>query len=213
MDDAIIAKRLLEYLRETTNDNKISYKNPPTKLANQPETKVYSFQLKNTPKNHSNKLVLRLYPKYSSPKKPQMEKILHNYIADNNFPTPIIQYACEDPNILGETFTIMDHIPGEELTNYGKNVGKTLAKTTVNLHNIDPKPLWKQLTSAGIPETLFTELGYREEYVYSNNLEWLIPAVKWLKEHRPTPEYVICHGDIHAGNMMVHEGRVSGVYD
>ena len=88
----------------------------------------------------------------------------------------------------------MEHIPGEVLSNYGKNVGKIMAETTAKLHNLDQEPLWKLLIKEGIQETLFTNLGTREEYIISNNLNWIKPALKWLNENRPTPDYAICHG-------------------
>ncbi len=43
----------------------------------------------------------------------------------------------------------------------------------------------------------------------------LLPGAEWLKRECPTPAQaeVICHGDFHPLNIMVHDGRLSGVID
>jgi aminoglycoside phosphotransferase (APT) family kinase protein len=214
MDEPNMETCLLKYLQKELDDPNISYVNPPKSLSLDPEwSKVYSFQLKNAPKNISGRLVLRVNPEHSPLKRAQMEGILHNYLANNGYPAPPVHFICSDPSILGGTFTIMEHLPGESLASYNQNIPEILAQVTLDLHRIDSEPLRQSLLSAGIKEELFTGLGEREDYIHSHNLHWLKPALGWIHENRPKADDAICHGDIHAGNVLVENGKLSCVFD
>lgn len=213
MDEINIAPRLLEYIRNKQNNREISYQNPPKSLANLPETKIYTFQLKNTHETLQEKMVLRIYPEHTYKERAKMEEILHNYLANQNYPAPRIHFTNSDSSILGGSFTVMDYVQGETLYHYGKNIAETFAEASVNLHNIDPKPLRKKLTSAGIIESRYTGFSEREQFVKTYNMGWLKPAIRWLKDNKPIPEPVICHGDIHASNIMMYDDKISGVLD
>ena len=128
-------------------------------------------------------------------------------------PRPPVHFICSDPSILGGTFTIMEHLPGESLVSYNRNIPEILAQATLDLHQIDPVPIRQSLLSAGIEEKLFTGLGEREDYIHSHDLHWLKPALRWIHENRPKEEDAICHCDIHAGNILVENGEISGVFD
>ena len=142
-----------------------------------------------------------------------MEEILHNYLADNNYPAPRIHFQCSNTSILGGRFTVMDFVQGETLYRYGKDIAKTFAEISVKLHNIDPKPLQKKLAEAGINESQYTGFSEREHFIETHKMGWLEPAINWLKDNRPISDNVICHGDVHASNIMMNEGMVSGVLD
>lgn len=212
MDINDIAVKLLNYIRNVQNNQEISYQSPPRKLADLPETKLYKFQLKNT-KTLQKPMVLRLYPEHTDTKRAKMEKILHNYLADQNYPTPRIHFTSTDPTILGEPFTVMDYIQGETLHNHGKDYAKILAQTAADLHKVDPKPLQNLFKSEDISENLYTGFHEREQYVKDYNLDWLNPAIQWLKENKPSSNLGICHGDLHEHNIMLEDGKVSGVID
>jgi aminoglycoside phosphotransferase (APT) family kinase protein len=213
MDEVTIAPRLLEYIRNEQNNPDISYLTPPKSLANLPETKIYTFQLENTSKTLQDKMVLRIYPEYTYKERARTEEILHNYLADQNYPAPRIHFTTSDQSILGGRFTVMDYVQGETLYHYGKKIAETFAEVSVKLHNIDPEPLQKKLTLAGITESRYTGFSEREQFVKTHNMEWLTPAIRWLKDNRPKPERVICHGDIHASNIMMYGDKISGVLD
>ncbi len=206
--------RLLEYIRKELDDSNVAYINPPQSLSRNIEwSKVYSFKLKNAPKKVSGRLVLRVNPEHSPIKRAQMEGILHNYLVDKGYPAPPVHFICSDPSILGGTFTIMEHLPGESLVSYKQNIPELLAQATLDLHRIDPAPLRQSLRSAGIEEKLFTGLGVREDYIHSHDLHWLNPALEWIHENRPKTDDAICHGDVHAENILVEEEKISCVFD
>ena len=213
MDKANIETRLLEYIKKELNDPHVAYSSPPHQLPGGVETEVYSFQLKNVPIEMSGRFVLRAFPDDVTYDRAQLEGLVQNYLTSNGYPAPSVPFICTDPSILGRTFIIMDYVKGETLGKYNKNVAETLAELTYNLQLIDPEPLHQYLLSAGIEERYISGVGWREDYINSNNLEWIKPALEWIKENRPKPEYVICHGDLHANNIHMENGKVSGVID
>jgi aminoglycoside phosphotransferase (APT) family kinase protein len=213
MDEHNMESRLLEYIRKELNDPHIAYSSRPHQLRGGVETEVYSFLLNNVPKRLSGDLVLRVYPDDIPYNRAKVEGLVQNYLKDNGYPTPSVPFICTDPSILGRTFIIMDYVKGETLGKCNKNVAETLAELTFKLQQIDPEPLRQNLFSAGIEERYISGVGWREDYILSNNVEWIMPALEWINENRPKPDYVICHGDLHAGNILVENGEVSGVLD
>lgn len=213
MDVDELTAKLLNFIRNDQNNPDITYQSTPKTLADQPETKIYTFQLANTSKTLQKQMVLRIYPEHTDNKRAKTEQILHNYLADHNYPTPRIHSTSTDSTILGDPFTVMDFIPGETLHNYGKDYARILAQTTAELHNIDPKPLQKRFKSEKIPENLYTGFHEREQHVQNYNLDWLNPAIKWLKENKPTSKPAVCHGDLHEHNILLDNDKVSGVID
>lgn len=99
--------------------------------------------------------------------------------------------------------------------NYNENSPRLLAKTHVNLHKIDPIPLVRKFSRAGIDETEYHGLDWREDYIHSRNRSWLKPALQWINDNYPSDEVRdgIIHGDLHPLNVIVKGGKVSGVVD
>jgi aminoglycoside phosphotransferase (APT) family kinase protein len=213
MDGTNMETRLLKYIQKELNDPHVAYNSPPHRLTGGVETEVYSFQLKNVPKQISGKLVLRIYPDDIPYNRAKVEGLVHNYLTDNRYPAPPVSFICTDPTILGRTFIIMDFVHGETLGEYNKNVAETLTEVTHQLHQINPEPLRQSLISVGLEERYVSGVGWREDYILSNNVEWIKPALEWIKENRPKPENAICHGDLHANNILMENGKVSGILD
>ena len=107
----------------------------------------------------------------------------------------------------------MDFVQGELLWSLNKNVAQIMAELSLELHKIDPKPLRQKLLSAGIVEKHFTGLTERERYIYDEEISWLMPGLEWIHDNKPEPNYAIVHGDLHGKNIMMDNGRVSGVID
>jgi aminoglycoside phosphotransferase (APT) family kinase protein len=110
----------------------------------------------------------------------------------------------------------MDFIEGETVEQYTKhdwNLGTDILNETFqNLHHIDPKPLRKRYKKVGIPEKDYTWLCQYSDLAASN-VEWINPALEWIKENEPQHDYSICHGDYHLRNVIVDRGVVRGVVD
>jgi aminoglycoside phosphotransferase (APT) family kinase protein len=211
-----VRDRLLTYLQNELEDTQIRYKTPPKPLEGGQESYLYTYQLENAPQEHSKRQVLRAYPSYAKNSRAQREGIVQQYLHEKGFPTPKTPFICTDPKPIGRPFIIMEYIEGETIEEYTKhdwNLGTDiLIETLQKLHRIDPKPLRKRYKNAGIPENDYTWLCQYTDLAASN-VEWINPALEWIKGNEPQHEYSICHGDYHLRNVIVDKGKVRGVVD
>jgi aminoglycoside phosphotransferase (APT) family kinase protein len=206
-------KRFIEYIHIKENDDKISYSTKLQELKSGAETNVYWFQLKNAPQKISKPLVLRVYKKHSPTHRATIEEITQNYLAVKGYPVPRVYIKSIDSSDIGAPFIVMDYVSGEMLGRYNKNVPQTLAELSIKLHKIDPELLIIKLRAAGINEKYFTGLTEREQYIPDNEIEWLLPGLEWIKENKPKSNLAVVPGDIHANNIVIENGEVSGVLD
>jgi aminoglycoside phosphotransferase (APT) family kinase protein len=207
---------LLNYLQTEIDDTQIRYKTPPKPLEGGQESYLFTYQLENAPQEHSKRQVLRAYPPYAKNSRAQREGIVQQYLHEKGFPTPKTPFICTDPKTIVRPFIIMDFIEGETVEQYTKhdwNLGTDILNETFqNLHHIDPKPLRKRYKKVGIPEKDYTWLCQYSDLAASN-VEWINPALEWIKENEPQHDYSICHGDYHLRNVIVDRGVVRGVVD
>ena len=213
MDKGKIDINLIEYLRKMLNNSDLSYKTHPERLTGGYETQIYSFQLEGAPDNLSQPLVVRITPESRLGHPRSRQGTVMKYLAEKGFQAPSVHFDCFDPSILGGNFIIMDFVPGTTLYEYKTDVPRKMAETQLDLHRIDSRPLHKLLLSAGWEESSFTGLSWRESYIHDNDLNWLKPALKWIKDNKPESKPAICHGDFHPLNILIDEGKVSGVLD
>ena len=213
MDKGKIDINLIEYLRKMLNNSDIAYKVHPKRLTGGYETKTYSFQLEESPAYLSKPLVVRIFPGRGSEHPKRREGTVMKYISEIGFPAPNVYFDCFDPSILGGNFIIMDFVPGITLFEYNRDVPRIMAETHLHLHRLDPIPLRRRLLSVGFEESTLSGLNWREPYIYDNDLNWLKPALKWIKDNKPESKPAICHGDFHPLNILINEGKVSGVLD
>jgi aminoglycoside phosphotransferase (APT) family kinase protein len=212
-----ISERLIAYIRDELNDPTIEYDSPLTQLHGGFETRIYRFMLKNIEKELSKPLILRLYPEFYGPEQVVWESAIHNVLSAEGFPVPKAHGLCTDMSILGGAFFIMDFLPGKPMiTEPMETIPELLGKTHAALHRIDPKPLIKSLGEQGIDESL-CRLDNRFEGLKdkAGKFTWLRSAVDWLIGNRPPePEKLAaCHADFHPLNILVQDGKVTGVLD
>jgi aminoglycoside phosphotransferase (APT) family kinase protein len=219
MDNEIhhIADNLITYLRGELNDPKIGYDSPLTQLHGGQETYTCRFKLKGVPEELSKPLVLRLYPRFYGTGDAVWESTVQNVLADCGFPVPRVFFTCTDMSILGGAFFIMAYLPGElMMTAPIETIPELLGKTHAALHKIDPEPLIRSLKEGGIQENAYG-LSNRLDWLFrkASKLPWLRDGADWLATRRPSDpdSLAVCHGDFHPLNILIDEGRVTGVLD
>jgi aminoglycoside phosphotransferase (APT) family kinase protein len=148
-------------------------------------------------------------------------------LAATDVPVPRTRCLCEDASVLGQTFFVMDHVPGR-IYNDPSMPGSTPAErdavyaatmdTLARLHRVDPAAVG--LADYGKPGHFLERLVDRWIRQYraaqTDDIPEMDKLAAWLHANRP-PEQPPCitHGDFRLGNMLVHpsEPRIVAVLD
>jgi len=212
-----IAAKFLAWVRHELNDPAIAYEARLTQIQGGLETVTYQFQLNGVPEEFDKKLVLRLYPEFRNPIDAAWMSIVQNALADQGNPVARTQGVCLDKAILGGAFFVMDFLDGEPMvTEPLATMPGLLAETHVALHATDTDSVTKTLIEQGVNESVF-RLDRQFDFLQdsANELPWSRDGVDWLVENRPAePAHLaICHGDFHPQNILIQDGKVTGVVD
>jgi len=211
-----VSEGLIAYLRKELDDLTIEYDLPLTQLHGGQETATYQFQLKGGQKELNKPLVLRLYPEFRDPLSAVWESSIQNALANEGYPVPRAYIIGKDKSILGGAFFIMDFLPGEPTFLPIEAIPEMLGKTHAALHKIDPVSLFKSLKKQGIDENQYgLNKAFDSLPDVAKELPWIREVTYWLMENRPPePERLaICHGDFHPLNILIQDGKVTGVLD
>ena len=122
--------------------------------------------------------------------------------------------------ILGGAFLVMERVAGRPLLDARRiGVASVLAEMQLRLHALDAEVLLQALDREGPPisrevATFEGHLARLERRIAYAKLGGLEKAMRWLSERRPSAgPRVICHGDFHPQNILMADGRVTGVLD
>jgi len=148
-------------------------------------------------------------------------------LSDSNVPVPKMYALCEDTEILGTKFYIMEMVEGRVFTeallpSLNKDerwaIYMDLARVLAALHSVDAQAVG--LETFGRPGNYYARQVSRwtKQYLASKTIE--IPEmdklIAWLPEHCPeTDAGTIVHGDYRLGNVIIHptEPKIVAVLD
>jgi aminoglycoside phosphotransferase (APT) family kinase protein len=212
-----IADGLVQYLRTELDNPAIGYDSPLTQLQGGYETSTYRFQLGGAGPGLAGPLVLRLYPPRLDASHAAWERTIQNVLAGEGYPVARVHLTCTDPSVLGGVFLIMECLDGELMLRAPfETIPGLLGTTHAALHEIDPAPLISALQEGGWDTRRYRLAGRLQGLQDQASAHpWLNGAVEWLiRNCPPEPERLsICHGDYHPMNILVQDGRVTGVLD
>ena len=211
--------RFLEYLRAALECPRVDFAEPLAPLSGGFDTEIFAFRLSGAPPALSGPLVLRVLGPHHDPLRALRERATQNAVEDMGFPAPRAPLASADLRILGGAFLVMERRPGRPLLAARRlGIAALLAETHLRLHALDPAPLLDALDRA-VPGSsavvsLHGHLDQLEQRVIGR-VSGLEPAMRWLREHRPSPgaALAICHGDFHPQNLLVEGRKVTAVLD
>jgi aminoglycoside phosphotransferase (APT) family kinase protein len=110
-------------------------------------------------------------------------------------------------------------MPGRPMTDLPEEMlPGVMAEAHLHLHSIDPSAIREAFESSGFSSNrvLFdSRFRWLNERAEERDYDWLKNGFKWIDRNRPEEldRLVICHGDFHPLNILVEDGRVSGVLD
>ena len=212
-----IANDLLAYLRSELDAPALAYRTPLTQMQGGYETCSFRFQLDGAPDGFSGPLVLRLYPAMYGAYDAEWGSAVQNLLADQGYPVARVPLTCTDASILGGAFYLMEFLPGELMIGAPyETIPGLLGQAHAHLHGLDPAPLVRALEEGGFdPRHYRIEGRLARLQEQADAYPWLAEAVAWLLRNQPPePEQLcVCHGDFHPLNLLVQEGRVTGVLD
>jgi len=210
-------KKLLEYLQTELNNSRLEYRDTPTPIPGGYETTIYKFQLNNAPKEYSSPLIIRVFKENHG--RPEFETIIHNKLNSLGYPIPRVYFTCNDHERIGKKFIIMEEVQGELLLKQDqKTMQSIFTNSHIRLHKIPVETIQSALKTTGL---------HPEEYSFKGRFDWLIRTIKdnelsslyygldWVIRNKPKEPHrkVVCHTDFHPGNIMVKDGKISGVLD
>ncbi len=148
-------------------------------------------------------------------------------LAGTGVPVPRTWTLCEDRDVIGTPFYVMEYVPGRVFTDPrlpGQSPGERAAvydgmnQVLARLHALD----WRALGLAdfGKAGNYFARQIHRWTAQYraseTERIEAMERLIAWLPEHIPPgDETALVHGDYRLGNMLVHpaEPRLVAVLD
>jgi aminoglycoside phosphotransferase (APT) family kinase protein len=148
-------------------------------------------------------------------------------LAGTGVPVPRSYALCEDPDVIGTAFFIMEYVRGRVLTDprlpgvapaERAQIYDAMNGVLARLHMVD----WKAvgLADFGRPGNYVARQIHRWTTQYRASETETIPSMErliaWLPEHIPADDTTtLVHGDYRLGNMIIHptEPRVVAVLD
>jgi aminoglycoside phosphotransferase (APT) family kinase protein len=213
-----IDDKLITYLRSELKDQRVTYSTPPTPVEGGYDTSIYRFQLEGASDELAKPLILRVFTG-SSPNRAAFESLVQGVVAGVGYPAPRVYFTCTDEAVLGAGFLIMELMPGRPMTELPEEMlPGMMAEAHLHLHSIDPSAIREAFESSGFSSNrvLFdSRFRWLKERAEERDYDWLKNGFKWIDRNRPEEldRLVICHGDFHPLNILVEDGRVSGVLD
>ena len=212
-----MSQTLRAWLRAELGAPRLDYAAPPARLSGGYETYTYRFAVSGAPPPWDTPKVLRLYPARFGTSNALWESTVQNALADAGYPVPRAHVVCTDTTLLGGAFFVMERLPGTLMMHAPpEQIPGLLGRAHARLHDLDPGPLAQALAARGYARQRFSAQSRLDELDRrAAGAPWLREVVGWLDAQRPPePERLsICHGDFHPLNILVHEGRISGVLD
>ncbi len=217
---AVLDEELLETARAVTGRADLGYGERPTRLSGGFFTENLAFRLADAPRPWDGPLVVRLFPSEAPPDLARREATVQRVLSAQGYPAPAIVWFDDAARLVGRRCFVMRRLPGrvmlggislrELLTSAPKllrNLVEVTASAQAWLHRLDAAPLVEAL--ADLPTGV--ERWFERLAVFDD----LAAGLEWLVTHRPADgtRPVVCHGDLHPGNILVDGSRLSGVLD
>jgi aminoglycoside phosphotransferase (APT) family kinase protein len=216
----VLGDELLDVVRVETGCAGLEYARVPVRLSGGFFTENLAFSVAGAPAPWDGPLVVRLFPSEAPDDLARREATVQRVLAAHGYPAPAVVWFDDTARISDRRCFVMRRLPGQpmvggikprDLLTSGRTILRRLVETTASaqawLHRIDAQLLVEQLGDVPV--------GVERWFEHLAQFERLAEGRDWLVAHRPreTARPVICHGDLHPGNMLVEGDLLTGVLD
>lgn len=204
--------KLLRILEQHTNAAGLAYAAAPAPLGGGYWASLYRFRLAQAPGELTGELVLRVMP--TSDEQCLREAAIQAAVSAAGFPAPRVHLSGGRDAGLGFPFMIMAHVAGTTPAT-GFALPRVLGETMAELHALDETPVAQALARAGVEAAgVRTVLADLAERIAAPGGDGFAGGLAWLRSREPPPgACAICHGDFHPRNLLMDDGKVSGLID
>ncbi len=218
-----LSEQLEAFLRLKLGDD-ISLAGTLKRLQGGFDTGTFAFDINNRPTGFPRELVLRLFRSPGESGRVIIESTVQNAARVAGHPVPEVPVDSVGHLLTDRPFIIMERLRGATLGGllddqmvFEKLPG-LMANLQAGLHRVDSADLRKRLAEAGVdiekmsPAAMLDRISAIAE---STGAADLIAVNSWLVDHWPNQpvDPVICHGDFHPNNILVADGKVTGLID
>lgn len=212
---------LLTHLQEAVSSH-AQFDQLPERITGGFDTLTYQFSIRGTGGTLDQPLVLRMYREPVDGVRARFEAALTNAVVDLGFPAPRVLLSCEDPEVIGRPFIIMQRVPGTLLVRrlFGPSiltVPGIVADAHVRLHSLDGEVIRSAIARVGCDTRTLSveqEIDDASRRIERADLHGFIDALRYIEGNFPVHgSPVMCHGDFHPLNILVEGGALPGVVD
>ena len=204
----------------------VGFAETPAPLSGGFDTTILAFRLSGAPADWERPLILRVMTRADQAPRVQREAAVHAALVGAGFPAPRVLLHETDLAPLGLPFLVMERLPGETMWLGAAKAGlpaflampRQLAELHARLHRLGGDVLRDSARALGVDPSAMSvqaEVQRLRRRLAREALHGLLPGADWLLASVPAPAQaeVICHADFHPLNIMMDEGRLSGVID
>ena len=123
LNDAEVAKRLLDHLARGFGCPDAAYIAGPARIQGGFDTAIFGFTLDHAPPALTGPLILRLCRPGTDPGRVKLETVVQNTLVEMGFPAPRVMVTESDPGILGGPFMLMTRLSGQTLAHGIEGLG------------------------------------------------------------------------------------------
>lgn len=181
------------------------------------ENRTFAFEVTGGPAELPSRCILRVFSPHDPPDRALCEEAIQMGVRDGGLPVPRVVGTETDAGVIGDPFLIMERLPGKPASptpRWMRKVGELLS----DLHEQSVQPVIAKLGAIGVDPERFgidQRLQTMREFGEGVSIQGFSSLLDWLEERRP-PESegpVTCHCDFAPQNILVQQGRVTGIID